>query len=151
MSMPPREIVITGVGVVSPLGIGREAFWSALMSGTSGVGEITAFDGSSLPVRLAAEVRNFDPQAYVKPRKSLKVMARDTQLGMTAAGLGVKILAWHHRRSIPTVSAWYLPPTQSIPRSASPRIRIGLAFMKADSTWTSGEPAGSPPAIRWAC
>ena len=87
MSMPPREIVITGVGVVSPLGIGREAFWSALMAGTSGVGEITAFDASSLPVRLAAEVRNFDPQAYVKPRKSLKVMARDTQLGMTAAGL----------------------------------------------------------------
>jgi 3-oxoacyl-[acyl-carrier-protein] synthase II len=85
--MPPREIVITGVGVVSPLGIGRQAFWSALMAGTSGVGELTSFDGSALPVRLAAEVRDFNPQAFVKPRKSLKVMARDTQLGMTAAGL----------------------------------------------------------------
>jgi 3-oxoacyl-[acyl-carrier-protein] synthase II len=57
------------------------------MAGQSGIGELTAFDGSSLPVRLAGEVRNFDPQAHVKPRKSLKVMARDTQLGMTAAGL----------------------------------------------------------------
>ena len=85
--MPPREIVITGIGVASPLGIGRQTFWSALMAGTSGVGELTAFDPGELPVRLAAEVRGFDPQAFVKPRKSLKVMARDTQLGMTAAGL----------------------------------------------------------------
>jgi 3-oxoacyl-[acyl-carrier-protein] synthase II len=83
----PRDIVITGMGVVSPLGIGRDAFWQSLISGTSGVGHISTFDASALPVRLAAEVRGFDPQAYVKPRKSLKVMARDTQLGMTAAAL----------------------------------------------------------------
>ncbi len=82
-----REIVITGVGVVGPLGIGRQAFWSALLAGTSGVSESTNFDARGLPVRLVAEIRDFDPQAFVKPRKSLKVMARDTQLGMTAAAL----------------------------------------------------------------
>jgi 3-oxoacyl-[acyl-carrier-protein] synthase II len=85
--MPPREIVITGVGVASPLGIGRQAFWSALLAGTSGVARITTAGLAELPVQLSAEVRNFDPQAFVKPRKSLKVMARDTQLGMTAAAL----------------------------------------------------------------
>ncbi|HEX4147609.1 MAG TPA: beta-ketoacyl-[acyl-carrier-protein] synthase family protein [Pirellulales bacterium] len=82
-----REIVITGVGVVSPLGVGSDPFWKALVNGRSGIGPITSFDASGLPVKLAAEVRNFDPIQYVKPRKSLKVMARDTQFGMTAAAL----------------------------------------------------------------
>ncbi|HEY5315301.1 MAG TPA: beta-ketoacyl synthase N-terminal-like domain-containing protein, partial [Pirellulales bacterium] len=83
----PREIVITGIGVVSPLGIGLEPFWDALRCGRSGVGLIAGLDSSSLPVKLAAEIRDFDPLQYVKPRKSLKVMARDTQLGMTVAAM----------------------------------------------------------------
>jgi 3-oxoacyl-[acyl-carrier-protein] synthase II len=83
----PREVVITGVGVVSPIGIGRDAFWSSLCEGRSGVGLLERFDASSLTRRIAAEVRGFDPVQYVKPRKSLKVMARDTQFGMAAAAL----------------------------------------------------------------
>ncbi|HEX3659384.1 MAG TPA: beta-ketoacyl-[acyl-carrier-protein] synthase family protein [Pirellulales bacterium] len=83
----PREIVITGIGVVSPLGIGLDPFWDALRTGRSGVGLIAGLDASSLPVKLAAEIRDFDPMQFVKPRKSLKVMARDTQLGMTVAAM----------------------------------------------------------------
>lgn len=83
----PREIVITGLGIASPLGIGIDPFWESLQAGRSGVGLITLTDAGPLPVKLAAEVRDFDPLKYVKPRKSLKVMARDTQLGMTAAAL----------------------------------------------------------------
>ncbi len=69
------------------MGIGADALWEGLCAGRSGVGEITTFDASSLPVRLAAEVKGFDPVAFVKPRKALKVMARDAQLGIAAAKL----------------------------------------------------------------
>jgi len=80
-----RDVVITGVGVVSPIGIGTEAFWGSLASGTSGVGPITLFDTSSLPVGFGGEVRGFDPKQHVRPRKSLKVMSRDIQFGFAAA------------------------------------------------------------------
>ena len=71
-----REIVITGLGVVSPLGIGREAFWDQLQAGLSGVRPITAFDTASLGVRFGGQILDFDPKLYVRPRKSLKVMSR---------------------------------------------------------------------------
>lgn len=85
--MPFRETVITGIGIVSPIGVGRDAFRASLLSGTSGVGPITQFDPSGLPIRSAAEVRNFDAKQFVPQRKSLKVMARDAQLGVTASRL----------------------------------------------------------------
>jgi 3-oxoacyl-[acyl-carrier-protein] synthase II len=88
MDLP--EIVITGLGIVSPIGIGREAFWDALTRGRSGVGPICSFDPTGLPVRIAAEVLDFDPKAYVRPRKSLKVMARDAQLGVAASVLAME-------------------------------------------------------------
>ena len=85
--MPPIEIVITGVGAVTPIGIGREAVWEAFCAGRSGVGPIRSFDASQLPVRIASEVRDFDPKPYVKPRKNLKIMSRDAQIGVTASVL----------------------------------------------------------------
>jgi len=67
----PRRVVITGMGCVTPIGIGRDAYWSALCKGESGVRRIEAFDVSNSPVKIAAEVRNFDWQAQlnVKDRK----------------------------------------------------------------------------------
>ncbi len=58
-----RRIVITGIGVVSPIGIGHEDFWTGLTSGHSGIGPITLFDVSSFPVRIGGEARNFDADA----------------------------------------------------------------------------------------
>ena len=84
------EVVVTGVGIVSPIGIGREAFWKSLCQGRSGVGTIERFDPSGLPIRLAAEVRDFDAKRYVAQRKQLKVMCRDAQLGVAAAGLACR-------------------------------------------------------------
>lgn len=81
------EVVVTGIGVVSPIGIGLEPFWSALCEGRSGVDRITSFDASALPVQIAAEVRNFDGKEFVRPRKSLKVMSRDMQFAVAAAGM----------------------------------------------------------------
>jgi len=84
------EVVITGLGVVSPIGIGKSAFWDALCAGQSGVGRITLFDASGLPVSIAAEVPDFDPKPYVRHRKSLKLMCRDAQLGVAAATLACR-------------------------------------------------------------
>src|SRR5215467_3680182 len=84
-----RDVVITGLGVVSPIGIGREAFWSSLCAGLSGVRQITRFDTSAFPVHIGAEVIDFDPKAYVRPRKSLKVMSREIQYGFAAADFAI--------------------------------------------------------------
>jgi len=80
-----REVVVTGLGVATPIGLGREAFWSAIRGGQSGVRPLEAFDARGLPVRFGGEVQNFDAKQYVTPRKSLKVMSREIQLGFTAA------------------------------------------------------------------
>jgi len=85
----PRDIVITGVGVVSPIGIGVESFWTALAAGESGIRPINLFDASSLKVRFGGQIADFDPKLFVRPRKSLKVMSRDIQLGFAAADLAM--------------------------------------------------------------
>src|SRR5262245_20387282 len=60
-----RRVVVTGLGVVSPNGIGKDAFWSACIEGRSGVGPIKSFDASRHPVHIAAEVPDFDIHRYV--------------------------------------------------------------------------------------
>jgi 3-oxoacyl-[acyl-carrier-protein] synthase II len=85
----PRSVVITGVGVVSPIGIGREAFLASLEAGTSGVRPITAFDTGALSIHIGGDVRDFDAKQYVRPRKSLKVMSREIQFAFTAADLAM--------------------------------------------------------------
>jgi 3-oxoacyl-[acyl-carrier-protein] synthase II len=83
------EVVITGLGVVSPIGIGRAPFWESLCAGTTGVAPIDHFDTKALPIHIGARVRDFDPAKYVKPRKSLKVMSREIQFAVTAADLAM--------------------------------------------------------------
>lgn len=82
-----REIVITGLGVVSPIGVGQQAFWASMLEGRSGVGPIEQFDARGVPIPFGGEVRHFDAKEFVKPRKSLKVMAREIQFGVAAAGM----------------------------------------------------------------
>ncbi|RMF99205.1 MAG: beta-ketoacyl-[acyl-carrier-protein] synthase family protein, partial [Planctomycetota bacterium] len=83
--MRQPRLFITGVGPVSPIGIGWDAVRTALAEKRSGIGPITLFDASGLPVRAAAEVKGFDPKKMTKARKQLKVMARDAQLGVASA------------------------------------------------------------------
>jgi 3-oxoacyl-[acyl-carrier-protein] synthase II len=82
-----RDIVITGMGIVSPIGIGKEAFAAALAAGRGGIRRLNLFDDAELPNPIGGEVLEFDPKRYVRPRKSLKVMSRDTQFGFAAADL----------------------------------------------------------------
>jgi 3-oxoacyl-[acyl-carrier-protein] synthase II len=82
-----RRTVLTGVGVVNPLGLNTTSFWESLRAGRSGVKPIRAFDASCLGTRIAGEIPGFDPKTYLaKPdRKGLKVMARSIQLAVAAA------------------------------------------------------------------
>ncbi|MDA1050438.1 MAG: beta-ketoacyl-[acyl-carrier-protein] synthase family protein [Planctomycetota bacterium] len=84
------QIVITGIGVVSPIGIGIEPFWKSLREGTSGVKPLSILQGTEMPVRFGGEVTDFDAKQYVTPRKSLKVMSREIQLGFAAAAMAVE-------------------------------------------------------------
>ena len=81
------SVVITGLGVVSPLGLGYQAAWDSLLARRTGLRRITQFDPAHLRSSIAGEVVDFDPAEYVKPRKSLKVMARDAQFTVAAAGM----------------------------------------------------------------
>ncbi len=64
----PRRVVVTGIGAVSPNGIGREVFWQATRDGVSGIRRITRFDPSSHAVQVAGEVIGFDEHHYVEPK-----------------------------------------------------------------------------------
>lgn len=84
-----RRVVVTGLGVVAPNGIGREAFWSACVNGVSGIGAIRSFDSSRHPVQIAGEINNFDVAPFIPSahRKSLKIMSRAMRFAVGAAGL----------------------------------------------------------------
>src|SRR3954451_18075652 len=87
-----RRVVISGLGVVAPNGGGKEAFWSACREGTSGVGPIRSFDATSYPVKIAAEVMDFDVTPFLpdEHRKTVKIMSRATRFAVGAAGLAVR-------------------------------------------------------------
>src|SRR5437762_3070912 len=80
----PRRVVITGMGCLTPIGIGRKAFWQALCSGDSGVRQIEGFDISESPVKIAAQVRDFDWEAQLNP-KDRKHVPRTVPLALAAA------------------------------------------------------------------
>ncbi len=78
-----RRVVITGIGAVSPNGIGREAFWEASRNGVSGVRRISRFDPCTYPVQVAGEVVDFDELQYVEP-KDRQHVSRVVPLGAAA-------------------------------------------------------------------
>jgi 3-oxoacyl-[acyl-carrier-protein] synthase II len=81
------------MGVVSPIGVGDEAVWSSLESGASGVRTVPELAAAGYPLPIAGTVENFDPKEFVKPRKALKVMSRESQIGFAAAEM-----AWAQAR-----------------------------------------------------
>lgn len=89
--MASRRAVITGIGVLSPIGLTPDTFWQALTAGRSGVAAVQSFDASGLPVRIAGELPGFDAKSYFekKDRKSLKMMARTVQIAVAAANVAL--------------------------------------------------------------
>ncbi|PKO21954.1 MAG: beta-ketoacyl-[acyl-carrier-protein] synthase II [Chloroflexi bacterium HGW-Chloroflexi-1] len=79
-----RRVVVTGMGALTPVGKDARETWDTLVAGHSGVGPVTLFDASAFPVRIAAEVKGFDPEAHI-PAKEARRMARCSQLALVAA------------------------------------------------------------------
>ena len=93
MTQQPRRVVVTGVGLVSPVGIGTEETWQGLLAGRSGAGPITHFDASHHSTHFACEVKGFDPLAWLD-KKDVKKADRFIQFAIAAADLAVKDAAF---------------------------------------------------------
>ncbi|MCC7474343.1 MAG: beta-ketoacyl-[acyl-carrier-protein] synthase family protein [Pirellulales bacterium] len=85
--MLEREVVITGLGIVSPIGVGRDAVWDAVVSRRSGVRRMPQLAEAGWLAPYGGEVIDFDPKELIQPRKSIKVMSREIQLASAAAEL----------------------------------------------------------------
>lgn len=85
-----RRVVITGLGVIAPNGIGKEAFWHACVSGRSGVRRITRFNADHLPVQIAGEVPDFSPQALGLNENERTSLDRATQFAVAASNLAMR-------------------------------------------------------------
>ena len=88
--MERNKVVITGVGAITPIGSGIDAFWDAMMEGKSGIDLVSRFDTSKFKSRIAAEVRDFDPQDYGISPKDAKRMDLFTQYGVAAASIAIQ-------------------------------------------------------------
>lgn len=89
MKKRKRRVVITGLGIIAPNGIGKDAFWNAIKTGKSGINKITSFDVSSYPTQVAGEIKNFDPTDYMSP-KSTRRMDRFVQFAVAAAKMAIE-------------------------------------------------------------
>jgi 3-oxoacyl-[acyl-carrier-protein] synthase II len=81
-----RRVAVTGVGLVTPLGVGLDDIWEACLAGRSGIAEITSYDPTSFPVRIGGEVKGFNPREYLD-RKAMKLMLRSVQFGVACTQL----------------------------------------------------------------
>ena len=84
------RVVVTGVGVVSPIGIGNDTFWDSLVHSRSGIDFLQSMPSEGLPSAVGAEVRDFNPADYLRDQKFVKVMTRAIQLGVASSNLAVK-------------------------------------------------------------
>jgi 3-oxoacyl-[acyl-carrier-protein] synthase II len=97
-----KRVAVTGIGVITPAGSGRERFWGALLEGRSGIGPVTSFDSSPFPVHIGAEVRDFAPQDHLQ-RLDPETTGRASQMAAAAARMaledaGVEPGGWNRRR-----------------------------------------------------
>lgn len=87
--MKENRVVVTGLGAVTPIGVGIDQFWDGLISGKSGIGKVTHFDASEFRSKLAAEVKDFDPSQWID-KKDARRMDRFTQFAVVASALALE-------------------------------------------------------------
>jgi 3-oxoacyl-[acyl-carrier-protein] synthase II len=87
--MDRRRVVVTGLGLITPLGIGVETTWGNLINGKSGIGKITRFDASAFPTQIAGEVKNFNPEDFIEA-KDIKKMDRFIHFAVAAATMALE-------------------------------------------------------------
>ncbi|MEO6953197.1 MAG: beta-ketoacyl-ACP synthase II [Polyangia bacterium] len=88
--MSERRVVVTGIGLVTPLGIGREETWSALVEGKSGIGPITLFDTKDFATKIAGEVKGFDPLAFIDDKREARWMDRFLHFAVAASKMAIE-------------------------------------------------------------
>jgi 3-oxoacyl-[acyl-carrier-protein] synthase II len=135
-----RRVVITGVGMVSPLGIGNQENWQALLQGRSGIGPITRFDASDYPCRIAGEVKGYNPEDWV-PKKDVKKMDLFIHYAMAASEIAMRDAAFQVQASeadrvgvyigsgiggLPSIERQHAILLKEGPRRVSPFFIIGL-------------------------
>ncbi|HHW02904.1 MAG TPA: beta-ketoacyl-ACP synthase II [Thermoanaerobacterales bacterium] len=86
--MEKKRVVITGIGVISPVGTGKEKFWNSLINGKSGIELITKFNCDDFPTKIAGEVKDFNPEDYIE-KKELKRLDRFTQFAIAATKMAL--------------------------------------------------------------
>ena len=84
-----RRVVITGIGIIAPNGIGKEKFWDSLKSGRSGIKTISSFDASTYPCHIAGEVTDFDPIDYIPPQTAKRI-DRFAQFGLVSTKMAIE-------------------------------------------------------------
>src|SRR5207244_6848564 len=89
--MKRNRVIISGIGIVAPNGIGIEAFWDSVLAGRRGIGPITSFDASEFKGRIAGEVKDFEPTDFIEPELKPRRMARHTQLAYAATMLALEV------------------------------------------------------------
>jgi 3-oxoacyl-[acyl-carrier-protein] synthase II len=87
--MSKRRVVVTGMGILSPVGNGLDSSWDGIVNGRSGIGPITHFDASAFPTRIAGEVKNFDPSPWIAP-KDIKKMDPFVHYGVAASMMAIE-------------------------------------------------------------
>ncbi|WP_320047113.1 beta-ketoacyl-ACP synthase II [uncultured Ilyobacter sp.] len=85
-----RRVVVTGIGLVTALGTGVEKTWKAIKDGKTGVGKIESFDATDNPVKVAAEVKDFDPADFGIEKKELKKLSRNSQFAIAASKMAIE-------------------------------------------------------------
>ena len=136
-----RRAVVTGIGVVAANGIGVTDFWQTLAEGRSGGGQITLFDASKLPNRIAAEVKGFDPKIHLPASAKWKRMARHTQFALAALDMALADAALGDAL---TGSAYPVSVSMGVSTSA-----IEVVEGAASSVW-QGESDRVRPWVVWA-
>lgn len=84
-----RRVVVTGIGVISSIGIGKDVFWDNLLKGKSGISKITSFDTTGFKCHYGGEVKNFSPEEFI-PKRKVKFLGKTSQLAVSAALLALE-------------------------------------------------------------
>ena len=149
--MQPSDVVITGIGLVSPIGIGRADFCRALGEGRSGIGRIAALDAMGPRGQIGGEVHGFDPRRYVANRKGLKLMSRNAQMALAATRLAWQEAGLALGRADPSASASCWGPTASTTTCTTRPTSTARAWWTAASTFRCGARGPMRPRIPWTC
>lgn len=94
-----RRVVVTGIGVITSVGIGKDAFWNAIINGKSGITEITSIDTSAYKCHRGGEVKNFNPEDFI-PKRKIKFLGRCSQLAIAAASLALKDAQLPYKKTV---------------------------------------------------